>query len=107
MLCGRIRESKTDFFDWILLGDPSYRQSSRFICFVLFLEAVGVRGFCSRAAESRLEALRFVRSPRAARASHATNPRPSGLVALDLAECRQSYVRDVALSRKTPKLQQA
>ena len=33
----------------------------------------------------------FVRSLRATRASRATNPHPSGLVALDLAESRQSY----------------
>ena len=43
------------------------------------------------ALENQLEALCFVRSPRATRASRATNPRPSGLVALDLAESRQSY----------------
>ena len=36
-----------------------------------------------------------------------TNPRPSELVALGLAESRQSYVRGVALSREPPKLQQA
>ena len=36
-----------------------------------------------------------------------TNPRPSGLVALGLAECRQGYFRGVALSREPPKLQQA
>ena len=35
------------------------------------------------------------------------NPRPSELVALGLAESRQSYVRGVALSRDPPKLQQA
>ena len=34
------------------------------------------------------------------------NPRPSELVALGLAESRQSYVRGVALSREPPKLQQ-
>ena len=34
------------------------------------------------------------------------NPRPSELVALGLAERRQSYVRGVALSREPPKLQQ-
>ena len=35
-----------------------------------------------------------------------TNPRPSELVALGLAESRQSYVGGVALSREPPKLQQ-
>ena len=55
----------------------------------------------------RLAALCFARSSRATRASRATNLRPSGLVALGLAESRQSYVRGVALSRQPPKLQQA
>ena len=41
------------------------------------------------------------------RSSRATNPRPSGLVALGLAENRQGYVRGVALSREPLKLQQA
>ena len=36
-----------------------------------------------------------------------TNLRPSELVALGIAESRQSYVRGVALSREPPKLQQA
>ena len=36
-----------------------------------------------------------------------TNLRPNELVALGLAESRQSYVRGVALSRESPKLQQA
>ena len=36
-----------------------------------------------------------------------TNPRPSELVSLGLAESRQSYVRGVVLSREPPKLQQA
>ena len=36
-----------------------------------------------------------------------TNLRPSELVALGLAESRQSYVRGAALSREPPKLQQA
>ena len=45
---------------------------------------------------------------RAFSASNAsTNPRPSELVALGVAESRQSYVRGVALSREPPKLQQA
>ena len=42
--------------------------------------------YCWKAVESRLEALCFVRFPRATRASRATNPRPSGLVALGVAE---------------------
>ena len=59
------------------------------------------------AVENRLAAPRFARSSQATRASRATNPRPSGLVALGLAESRQSYVRGVALSRQPLKLQQA
>ena len=55
------------------------------------------------AVENRFEALRLVRALRATHASRATNPRPSGLMALDLtkttfvalhsAESRQSYSR--------------
>ena len=62
------------------------------------------------AVKNRLEAPCFVHSTREMRASRETNPRPSGLVglvALDLAESRQSYVRGVALGRELPKLQQA
>ena len=43
------------------------------------------------AVENRLAALCFAGSQRTTRASRATNPRPSGLVALHLAESRQSY----------------
>ena len=59
---------------------------------MLVLAAVGEREFCCMTVENRLEALYFVRSPRAAHSSRATNPRPSGLVALDLAESRQNFV---------------
>ena len=52
------------------------------------------------AVENRVAALCFARSSRATRASLATNLRPSGLVALDLAKSCQSYVRGVALSRR-------
>ena len=55
------------------------------------------------AAENRLAALCFARSSRAMRASRATNPRPSGLVALGLAESRQSNVCGVSLSQEPPK----
>ena len=51
-----------------------------------------------------LAALCFARFPRATRASRATNPRPSGFVALVVADRRQSYVRGVELSRESPKL---
>ena len=78
-----------------------------FIVFVPFLEAVGVREYCCMAVENQLAALCLARSPRATRASRATNFRPSALVPLGLAESRQSYVCGAALSRKPPKLQQA
>ena len=78
---------------------------------MLFLEAVGVREyFCTAVWQSKIGwqlcHLCFAHSLRAMRASRATNLRPGGLVALGLAESRQSYVRGVALSRE-PKLQQA
>ena len=101
------RQSKTVLFDWILLVHLLIVSRVDFIAFALFLEAVGVRGYCCIAVENRLAALRFARSSRATRASRATNPRPNGLVALGLAESRQSYHRGVALSREPPKLQQA
>ena len=94
-------------FDWILLALFLIDSSVDFRVFVLFLEAVGVREYCCMAAENRLAALCFARSSRAMRASLATNLRPSGLVALGLAESRQSYVRGVALRREPPKLEQA
>ena len=95
------------FFDWILLVLFFIVSRVDFIVFVLFLEAVDVREYCCMAVQNRLEALCFARSSRATRASRATNLRPSPLVALGIAENRQSYVRGVALSREPPKLQQA
>ena len=59
-----------------------------------------MREYCCMVVESRLEALRFVRSPRATRASRATGSRPSRLAALDLAQTRRSCVRGVALNRE-------
>ena len=94
------------FSDWILLVLLIVSRVD-FTAFVLFLETVGVREYYCMAVENRLAALCFARSSRATRASRATNPRPSGLVALGLAESRQSYIRGVALSRDPPKLQQA
>ena len=79
-----------------------------FVVFVLSLDSIGgVREYCCMADENRLAALCLACSPRATRGSRATNPRPSGLVTLDLAESRQKYVRGVALSRESPKLQEA
>ena len=95
----------TGFFLSFFLSSVVSRVDS--IVFVLFLKAVGVREYCCMAVENRLAALCLARSPRATRASRATNFRPSGLVPMGLAKNRQSYVRGVALSREPPKLQQA
>ena len=84
-------------FDWILLVLLLIISRVDFIVFVLFLEAVGVREYCCMALENRLAAVCFARSSRSTCASCATNLRPSGLVASGLAECRQGYVRGVAL----------
>ena len=106
------RQSKTALFDWTFYrldsSGPIFIVSRvDFIVFPRFLEAVGVGEHCPMAVESRLAALCFARFSRATHASRATKLRPSGLVALGLAESRQSYVRGVALSREPPKLQQA
>ena len=89
------------FFDSVLLVLLIVSRVD-FIVFVLFLEAVGVREYCCRAVEIgwQLCASRFSAS------NGSANPRSSELVALGLAESRQSYVRGVALSREPPKLQQ-
>ena len=65
------RQSKTALFDWTFFrlessGPSSYRQSSRFCSFVLFLEAVGVREYCCAAVEigRQLCASRFLREQR-------------------------------------------
>ena len=73
------------FFYWILLALLIVSRVD-FMVLVLFLETVGVRESCCMAVENQLAALCFARSPRAMRASHATNPRPSGLVALDFSQ---------------------
>ena len=90
------------FFDCILPGLLLIVSRVDVKVFVLSPEAVGVREYCCMAVESRFDAPCFVCFPRATCASRATNPRPSGLVSLDLAETRQSYVRGVALSREPP-----
>ena len=92
------------FVDWILVG------VLLIVCRVdvlLILEAVGAREYCCMAVENVLEALYFVRSPRATRSSCATSTRPRGWVALELTQSRQSYVRGTALSREQSQLQQA
>ena len=90
------------FFYCILLVLLLIVSRVDFIVFVLFLEAVGVRKNCCTAVEIgwQLCASRFLREHGSA------NPRPSELVALGLAESRQSFVRGVALSREPPKPQQ-
>ena len=93
-------------FDWVLLVHLFIVSRVDFIVFVLF-PTVDAREYCCMAVENRLAALCFACSSRATRASRATNPCPSGLVALGLADSRQSYDRGVALSREPPKLQQA
>ena len=72
--------------------------------FVLFLEAVGLREYCCIWQSKigwQLFQLCIASSSRATRASRATNLRSSGLVALGLAQSRQSYVRGVAESRQS------
>ena len=67
-----------------------------------------MREYFCMAVDGRLEVLCFARTPRATRASCATSSRPSGLVALDLAQSCQHYVvRGFALSREPRKLQQS
>ena len=86
------RQSKAALFDWILLVLLIFSRVD-FVVFVLFLEAVGLREYCCMAVENRLAALCSAHSSQATRASRATNRRPSGLVALGLAESHQSYSR--------------
>ena len=94
------------FLDWILRVLLLLVSRVDFMLFLLFLEAIGVREHLWMAVESRLAALCFARSSQEMRASRTKNLRPSGFVAVGLAESRQSYVRGVALSREPPKLQQ-
>ena len=90
------------FFDWILLVLLLIVSRVDFIVFVLFLEAVGVRSTAVQ--QSKSVGSSVFRAFPASNGS--ANPRPSQLVALRLAESRQSYVRRVALSREPPKQQQ-
>ena len=91
------------FFDWNLLVLLIIVSRVDFIVFVIFLEAVSVRSTAVQQAKSVGSSV--LRAFSASNGS--TNPRPSELVALGLAESRQSYVRGVALSQEPPKLQQA
>ena len=71
--------------------------------FVLFVEAVGVREYCSTAVEIgwQLCASRFLREERL------DEPSSQRVGGFGLSRNRQSYVRGVARSREPPKLQQA
>ena len=91
------------FFYWILLVLLLIVSRVDFIVFALLLEAVGVREYCCTAGEIGWQLC----ASRCLREQSSTNLRPSELVALGLAESRQSYVRGVSLSREPPKLQQA
>ena len=97
---------RLDFFRLDSYGS-SYRTSRRFYSFCAlprggWCEGVLLYGSRKSAGSSVLRA--FLASNACSRS---TNLRPSGLVALGLAESRQSYVRGVALSREPAKLQQA
>ena len=75
---------------WALYSSSVEWQSSRFHRFALFLEAVGVGTTVEWQSRVGWElcASCVLREQRVLRV---TNPRPSGLVALGLAESRQSY----------------
>ena len=95
------------FFDWVLLV---LLQSSRFYSVCALPRGSwfeGMREYCVWQSKIGWPALCLARSPRATRASRATNPRQSGLVALGLCSrkppklrswcctqpcCRQSYL---------------
>ena len=59
---------------------------------MLFLEAVGVREYCNYDSRKSVGSSVLGAFPLATRASRAAKPRPIGLLALDFAESRQSYV---------------
>ena len=109
---------RLDFFRLDSCG-PSYRQSSRFYSFCALPRGAWCEGILRYGSRkwvgSSVCASCVFREQRVLRARRtlvpadwwlSTNPRPSGLVALGLAESRQSYVRGVVLSRELPKLQQ-
>ena len=89
-------------FDWIRLV-LLIVSLVEYIFFVLVLEAVGVRSTAVQQAKSVGSSVLRVFSA----SNGSTNLRRSVLVALGLAETRQSYVLGVTLSREPPKLQQA
>ena len=90
-------------FDWIRLVLLLIVSRVEYIFFVLVLEAVGVRSTAVQQAKSVGSSV--LRAFSASNGS--TNLRRSELMALGLAESRQSYVLGVTLSREPPKVQQA
>ena len=98
-----LRQSKTAVFDWTFFrldySDPSYRQSSRFYSFCALPRGGWCEGVLLYSRRNRLASLCFALSPRAT----ARRTFVPAIVALGLAESRQSYVRGVALSREPPK----
>ena len=92
------------FFNWILLVLVLIVSRVYFIVFVLFLEAVGVRKYCCTVQAKSVGSSVL---PAVSACNGSTNLRPSELVALVVAESRQSYGRGLALSRESPHLQQA
>ena len=87
------------FFYWILLVLLIVsRVDFRFYSFC----ALPWGDWCEGASCWQLSVLRAFSA-----SNGSTNPSPSELVALDLAESRQSYGRRVTLRREPPKLQQA
>ena len=94
------------FFDWILLGLLLIVSRVDFIAFVLFLEAVGVREYCCTAIWQskigwQLCASRVLLEQRVLALDEPSSQRVGGFGLIV-----DSYVREVALSREPPKLQQ-
>ena len=83
--------------DWTIFrsdaSGPPYCQPSRVYSFGALSEGGLCEGALLYGSPWLVGSLISARSPRAMRASRATNPCPSGLVALDLAESRRSYSR--------------
>ena len=85
------RQSKTAPFDWTFFrlessGPSSYRQSSRFNGFCALPRGGWCEGVLLYGSRNRLAAVCFA-------SNGSANPRPSELVALGLAESRQSFSR--------------
>ena len=79
---------------------PGQKRREIGLKFFLFFNVFQICAAPKTFLKNWLAALCFARSPQAMRASRATNPRPSGMVALCLGKRGQSYVRSVALCRE-------